>query len=116
MSRERLPRAERLKGGVAVQRVIKTGRAVEDNLLVIRFIEEGEAGQRRRVGVAASRQFRNAVVRNRIRRRVREIYRKHRGELPPAGDFMIVAKIRAGDASYSELTASFKALADELSD
>ena len=85
MSRERLLRAERLKGGVAVQRVIKEGRAAEDNLLVIRFIEKGGAGQRRRVGVAVSRQFRNAVVRNRIRRRLGEIYRKHREELPPVG-------------------------------
>ncbi len=116
MFRERLPKAERLKSSVAVQRVIKEGRAAEDNLLVIRFIEKGGVGQRRRVGVAVSRQFRNAVVRNKIRRRLREIYRKHRGGLPPAGDFMIMAKISAGDASYSELTASFKALADELSD
>ena len=116
MSRERLLKAERLKGSDAVQRVIKEGRAAENDLLVIRFLKGGETGRHRRVVVAVSRRFKNAVVRNRMRRRLREIYRRHREDLPPAGDFMIMAKIGADDASFSELTASFRALADELSD
>ena len=45
----------------------------------------------------------NAVTRNRIRRRLREIYRLHEGEVQRGYDVVVVARHRAGEADYHRL-------------
>jgi ribonuclease P protein component len=55
-----------------------------------------------------------AVCRNRVRRRLREIYRLHEEELKPGYDLVIVARVRAAHASYWELDRSFSRLARKL--
>jgi ribonuclease P protein component len=61
-----------------------------------------------RLGFAISRQkVRLAVGRNRLRRLVRESFRRHRGELPPV-DLVILARDVAATAANAELTASIE--------
>ncbi len=57
-----------------------------------------------RVGIVVSKKVGKAVVRNRIKRRIREIVR--RSHLPPA-ELMIVAKPEAAEADFAELTRDF---------
>jgi ribonuclease P protein component len=57
---------------------------------IIAFPGEGEAAVAR-LGCAISRRVGNAVVRNRIRRLLKEIFRRRAKELP-AVDFVVVAK------------------------
>ena len=49
----------------------------------------------------------NAVVRNRVRRRLREIYRTNEQRFCPGYDIVVVARVRAVYARYSELERSF---------
>lgn len=63
---------------------------------------------RSRFGVSVKRQLGTAVVRNRIRRRIREIFRVHRQQAIPAG-YDVVVHPRAAVA-----TAEFAALEKEL--
>lgn len=114
MTRERLPRCERLKGGDSFRRLMNEGKSVEDSLLVIRYLPLAENVTCRRVGVTVSRSCRGAVERNRLRRRLREVYRRRRDRLPPAGDFLLIAKSDALNASFAELNRSFQKLTDEL--
>lgn len=69
--------------------------------------------RRRRVTVAASR-VRSAVRRNRIKRRLRSLYRTHRDDLPPSGDFFIIGRRDAADVPYQDLEDSFQKLAHAL--
>ena len=55
-----------------------------------------------------------AVKRNRVRRRLREIYRLHESELLPGYDIVVVARVKAVYASYARLEKSFLSLADKL--
>ena len=55
-----------------------------------------------------------AVVRNRTRRRLREIYRLHEGELNGGMDVVIVARVKAAHSRYQQLERSFLALADKV--
>ena len=66
-----------------------------------------------RVGLTVGVKLGHAVVRNRIRRRLREIYRLHEGEFLPGWDLVIVARSRAVTASYQQLERSYLALAAE---
>ncbi len=53
--------------------------------------------ERSRLGVTVSRRIGNAVVRNRVKRRVREFFRKvMRAELPPRTSIVVIARGGAG--------------------
>ncbi|MEZ4290224.1 MAG: ribonuclease P protein component [Myxococcota bacterium] len=45
----------------------------------------------------------NAVVRNRFKRRIREWFRQHRGELPDALDMVVIARRSGAELSFGEL-------------
>ena len=60
-----------------------------------------------RVGYTVSVKLGHAVVRNRVRRRLREIYRLHRSALKPDMDIVIVARSRCVGADYQKLEGAF---------
>ena len=64
-----------------------------------------------RVGITVSKKLGHAVVRNRTRRRIREIYRLHEEAFLPGWDIVAVARSRAVDADFSKLTGAFLSLA-----
>ena len=72
-----------------------------------------------RVGITVSRRVGNAVVRNRVRRRTREILRHHRALLCSGYDLVVVAFPRAATASFAvfseELTCQLQRAFDSVS-
>ena len=58
-----------------------------------------------RYGFSIKKALGGAVVRNRIRRRVREIVRCHRQEIPAGWDIVIHPKSSAAKAQFVTLTA-----------
>ena len=67
-----------------------------------------------RVGYTVSAKLGHAVVRNRIKRRLREIYRLNSVSLQPGYDLVIVARHGCINASYSELEKAFLKACEEL--
>ena len=70
--------------------------------------------EQNRLGITTSVKVGKAVVRNRIRRRIRAIYRLHETELKAGYDVVIVARVRAADASYAQLERDFLRLAKRM--
>lgn len=66
-----------------------------------------------RVGVTVSKKLGHAVVRNRVRRRLREVYRLNEERFRPGWDIVVVARSRCIKASFSELTAAYLSLAQK---
>lgn len=64
-----------------------------------------------RVGITVSKKLGHAVVRNRTRRRLREIYRLNETKFQPGWDIVVVARSRAVEAPFAKLTDSYLALA-----
>lgn len=64
-----------------------------------------------RVGITVSKKLGHAVVRNRVRRRIREVYRLNEEKFQPGWDIVVVARTRAISCSFSKLTDSYLALA-----
>ena len=67
-----------------------------------------------RLGITVSAKLGKAVRRNKIRRRIREIYRIHQGELLPGWDIVVVARVKAAHSSYAAIERSFLSAADKL--
>jgi ribonuclease P protein component len=67
-----------------------------------------------RVGFTVSTKVGNAVVRNRIRRRLRELFRKRRQDFPKGLDMVLVARQSAAEADLARLTSSFERVVVEL--
>ena len=64
-----------------------------------------------RVGVTVSKKLGHAVVRNRVRRRLREVYRLNESRFQPGWDIVVVARSRCGSATFRDLTTAYLALA-----
>ena len=64
-----------------------------------------------RVGITVSKKLGHAVVRNRIRRRLREVYRLNEEAFRPGFDIVVVARTRALNCRFSELTGAYLSLA-----
>ena len=66
-----------------------------------------------RVGVTVSKKLGHAVVRNRVRRRLREVYRLNEEKFLPGWDIVVVARSRCIRAEFSKLTQAYLSLAEK---
>jgi ribonuclease P protein component len=99
-------RGERLRKRKDFDLVFKTGRRAGDRVLGIRMRENGLDVTRS--GFICGKAVGNAVERNRVKRRLREAFR--RAGLPPGVDCVVIARAGAAQATFSELEASLQRL------
>ena len=66
-----------------------------------------------RVGITVGKKLGHAVVRNRVRRRLREIYRIHEDRFSSGWDIVVVARTRCVGADFQKLTRAYLALAEK---
>ena len=66
-----------------------------------------------RVGITAGKKLGHAVVRNRVRRRLREVYRLNEDRFTPGWDIVVVARSRCIDADFRKLTHAYLSLAEK---
>ena len=64
-----------------------------------------------RVGITTGKKLGHAVVRNRARRRLREVYRLIEEKFLPGWDIVVVARSKAVEADFGDLTRGYLALA-----
>ena len=67
-----------------------------------------------RLGITISTKLGGAVIRNRIRRRYKEIYRLNEANLLAGYDIVLVARMQSRLAQYRELESSILALFGKL--
>ena len=80
-----------------------------DGLLVL-YARKNRTAENR-VGITVSKKLGKAHVRNRTRRRLREVYRLNEAKFRPGWDIVVVARTKAVDAEFSQLTRSYRARA-----
>lgn len=94
------PRGERLLHRAEFDRVFKEGEKLVDAAFVCYVCRQ--AGQGRKLGCVVSRRVGNAVVRNRVKRHIREMYRLHRPYLADDVHVVVLARQTAGRMRYGE--------------
>ena len=86
-----------------------TGQA--NTLLVLYARKNRTPGNR--VGITVSKKLGHAVVRNRVRRRLREVYRLNETAFTPGWDIVVVARTKAVHVDFPTLTAAYLQLAEK---
>ncbi len=81
------------------------GKRVQDRFLIIVY-SPNELGFSR-LGVTVTKKVGNACVRNRIKRIIRESFRKKRAYLPKGTDLNVIAKKAAANADSRSIEESF---------
>ena len=66
-----------------------------------------------RVGITVSKRLGKAHVRNRVRRRLREVYRLNEERFTPGWDIVVVARTKAIHAPFDQLTKAYLSLAEK---
>lgn len=94
-----------LKENRQFRRLYAKGKSVVLPHLVLYYRRNG--GQANQLGITVSGKLGNAVVRNLVRRRLREIYRLNEENVQTGYTMIVVARGRAVGASYKDLERSF---------
>jgi ribonuclease P protein component len=100
----------RLRESAAFDRARKRGRSWSSSLLALSAVRNDLDVTR--CGFVVSRRVGKAVVRNTVRRRLREIVRRLLAQLPPGWDLVLSARPAAAAATYLELEETVRALLD----
>lgn len=101
---ESLRPEERLRRRADFLRCYQQGRRRHGRLVVLHVLARGEEASQPRLGITVTRKVGGAVVRHKIKRRVREVYRRwsRRRELPPY-DIVVHVKPSAKRADFTTL-------------
>ncbi|MFZ4483286.1 MAG: ribonuclease P protein component [Chthoniobacterales bacterium] len=104
-----LPKSSRLSRRADFFAVRERGESLHGRHIVLGGWRSGDA-QAARIGIVTTRKVGNAVERNRVRRRLREIFRLHRPLLPAGLWMVVVARRAAVTATAATLAAEWSAL------
>ena len=94
------------------RRIYRKGQSSVQPALVV-YCQKNRQGKTR-LGVTVSTKLGKAVVRNRVRRRIREIFRLSQGKMKQGYDCIVVARTRAAHADYWELKRAFEKTCKKL--
>lgn len=98
---ERFGRGERLRSRLDFEVIAREGvrRQSAHFLIITRGNDLGFS----RLGVIASKRIGKAVERNRVKRLMREFFRRHKELLDPSTDYVIIGKGGVKDLTYDEV-------------
>ena len=90
--REPLQRRNRLSRSRDFDAVYRHGRSVSTRFLTLYFFERDESVGEPRLGFAVPKAVGNAVIRNKIKRQLREVVRGRLEHVPQLNDYVLVVR------------------------
>ena len=106
------PKSRRLTRPSEFERVKQNGRVQRGQFVVLSVLQTENDF---RAGFVTSRAVGSAAVRNRVRRRLREIVRKHQHEIATGIWIVTIARAKAAAATYQQLEGEWLRLAKRAS-
>ena len=101
-----------VKENYEFRRIYRKGKSAVAPAMVL-YCQRNRQG-RTRLGVTVSTKLGKAVVRNRVRRRLREIWRLNKKDMEQGWDIILVARVRAVETSYQKLEKTYLSLLKEV--
>jgi ribonuclease P protein component len=95
---------ESLKKNSDFGNVYKKGKSGANRKVVLYIVKNGT--ERNRLGISVSKKVGNSVVRHRIKRLIKEVYRLNESIYKRGYDLVFIARIGARDRTYAEMEKS----------
>jgi len=97
-----LGRRDRLRARSSFLAAQRRGRRISGRNLVLYALSrpEQERKERARIGLTVSKKIGNAVVRNRVKRWLRESYRRMASSAPGGTDLVVIARSATAHSTY----------------
>ena len=106
-ARQTLPAQRRLRAPGQFARAREEGQRLACGSLILNWVSARDAASGLRLGVVSSKKVGPATVRNRARRLLREVFRRHQHEIDRPVDLVLVARNSIARKSYSEVERDF---------
>lgn len=94
----------RIRKNEEFRNIYKNGKSFSNQLLVL-YVYKNDR-KINRVGIVVSKKVGNSVIRNRIKRLIKESYRLNNSKLIDGYDLIFIARVTAKDKSYAEIESS----------
>jgi ribonuclease P protein component len=92
-------RRHRLSRSRDFDSVYRQGRSVSTRFLVLYWFPREDGGEEPRLGLAVPKASGSAVVRNRIKRQLREAWRSSLNRVEPGRDYVLIARPGLAEAT-----------------
>jgi ribonuclease P protein component len=102
---QRLRKQERLTAPAEFTRCYRHGARLRTRYFTVYAFRRGEGVPR--LGLAVGKAVGNAVVRNRVKRRLRELFRRYKAAVPRGYDLFVRALPASALAVYAELATAW---------
>lgn len=109
-SDQRLRRSQRVRSPLDFARIRRRGRSTGGQLMALGWARQPAPAGPTRVGFSVGKRVGGAVVRNRVKRRLREAVRRELAGVPPGWDLVFSARAPAAGADGAALAAEVGAL------
>jgi len=96
----------RIKKNEAFQEVFQKGSSFANRQLVLYYKRQETADAHFRIGLSVSKKLGNAVMRNKIKRYLRQAFHELDEQVVQGYDFIVIARQPAKDMTYQELKKS----------
>ncbi len=100
---QKLKKEEIIRGRLSFGEVLKNGKKTTGKYTTLFHLP----ADMQKVGFIVSKKYKNAIQRNRLRRLMRDVYRKHK-DLFPAGKILFYAKYFNQPPNYNNLLEDVK--------
>ena len=101
----KLPRNRIVKKNKEIQAIYRGGKSYVTRYFICYLFRTNDMPIR--VAVAAGKKLGNAVIRNSVKRRLREIFRQNQSQLTGSGQVLIVGRKPMLDADYRDIEKAF---------
>jgi ribonuclease P protein component len=109
-----LPAASRMRRSSEFAEVVRAGSRAGKPLVSAHLLVRPDHDEPARVGFVVSRAVGSAVVRNRVRRQLRELARRYLGSLPEGSLLVVRANPRSAAARQADLAADLDLVLEAL--
>ncbi|MEG0371545.1 MAG: ribonuclease P protein component [Clostridium sp.] len=99
---------EKIKRNSHFRYIYNKGKSISNDTLVLYNYRNKKDVSR--VGISVSKKVGNSVVRNRVKRLIRECYRLNSESFNKGFDFVFIARQRASTADYKKVESAMKHL------
>ncbi len=102
------PRSLRVRSRADYLEIQRSGQKMGGRYLIILSMDNELPASR--FGITVSRKTGNAVTRNRVKRRIRELQRFNRDSVVPGKDIVVIATRKASEATFEKMEMEYTAL------